>query len=138
MSWQEKMKEWGGADIAFLSEDGECITFVVVGEPRLIKGKFKNQDTERIACPLMTQEGFQLLIAGKRLARRLSKHEDDFDTKAFTVVREGVADDISTKYIITFCKNDDLTKMLFEMKAVAKVEVAIDEAVEYAESISKN
>ncbi len=138
MSWKEKMQEWGGADIAFLSEDGECITFIVVGEPRLIKGKFKNQDTERIACPLVTQEGFQLLVAGKRLARRLSKHEDDFKTKAFTVIREGVADDVSTKYILSECTDVELTKRLFALKKTDFEESMIDEAVEYAESISKN
>ena len=75
MSWKEKMKEWGGGDLAFLSEDGEVITFAVVGEPVLLEGKFKGKPSEKIGCPIVTRDGFTLFIAGKRLARKLSKYE---------------------------------------------------------------
>ncbi|GAI46524.1 unnamed protein product, partial [marine sediment metagenome] len=48
MSWKEKSKEFGGGDLAFLSEDGEVINFVVVGEPVLLEGKFKGRPTEKV------------------------------------------------------------------------------------------
>jgi len=138
MSWKEKMDEWGGGDLTFLSEDGECITFVVVGEPELIKGKFKTKDTERIGCPAVSQDGFTLLMFGKRLARRLSKHEELFKTKAFCVVRKGEHDDINTTYALTVIEDDALTKKLFKLAPKAFDKETIADAVEYAESIAKN
>lgn len=138
MSWKEKMDEWGGGEICFLSEDGECITFVVCGEPHLIQGKFKTQTTERIGCPVISQEGFVLLVIGKRLARRLSKHEVEFNVSAFTIVRHGEHDDIKTKYALTVCDDPILTKQLFDFMGSEFKEAAIEEAVAYAEEIANN
>jgi len=136
MSWKERMDEWGGGEVAFLSEDGEAITFIVVGEPHLIQGKFKGQTTERIGCPVISQDGFTLLIIGKRLARRLSKHEGVFDVSAFTIVRRGEHDDIRTKYELNICPDFDLTTKLFEYKKTDFELAAIDEAIKYAEEIA--
>lgn len=136
MSWREKMDEWGGGEICFLSEDGECITFIVVGEPVLIEGKFKGNTTERIGCPVITQEGFSLLIIGKRLARRLSKHESQFETSAFMIVRHGEHDDIKTKYELTILPDLELTQKLLDYKKTDFEVAAVEEAVEYARQVA--
>ena len=98
MSWKDKMKEWGGGDITFLSSDGECIIFVVVDEPVLLKGKFKGSEQDRIGCPVVTDEGFLLFITGKRVARKLSKFESFFKDTAFIITRHGESGDINAKY----------------------------------------
>lgn len=113
MTWKDKMKEWGGGDMAFLSEDGELIHFIVVGEPVLLKGKFKGKETEKIGCPVVTDDGFQLLVAGKRLARKISKYEDQFNVQAFTAIRHGIADDPNTTYELKTIVEPELVKKLF-------------------------
>jgi len=136
MSWKEKMDDWGGGEISFLSEDGECILFIVVGDPVLIEGKFKGNTTERIGCPVITTEGFTLLIIGKRLARRLSKHEADFDSKAFVIVRRGEHDDIKTKYELTESLDVELTQKLLDFKKSDFDLAVVEEAVEYARQVA--
>lgn len=98
MSWTEKMKEFGGGNFTFLSTDGESITFIVVGEPVLLKSMYKKQEQERIGCPVITDEGYQLYICGKRVARKLSKHEAVFGSRAIMVIRHGIEGDADTKY----------------------------------------
>ncbi len=134
MSWKEKMADWGGGDIAFLSEDGEAIIFVVVSEPVLLEGKYKNRPSQRIGCPVVTQDGYTLFVAGKRIARRLSRFEDQFKTVAFMLVRRGEHNDIDTSYDLTICKDSEMTARLF---ALAKkdfnpkmVKDSIDAAIE--------
>jgi len=119
MSWKEKMDEWGGGDISFLSEDGEAIIFVVMDEPHLLEGKYKGRPSERIGCPIVTLDGYTLFIAGKRIARRLARFEDRFKTAAFMLVRRGEHNDIETTYDLTVCEDVDTTKKLF---ALAKKE----------------
>ncbi|GAJ18676.1 unnamed protein product, partial [marine sediment metagenome] len=87
MSWTDKAKEWGGGDLAFLSEDGEVLDFIVVGEPELLMGKFKGRTTEKIGCPVITDDGFVLFVVGKRLFRKIAKHEAGFDTCVFQACR---------------------------------------------------
>jgi hypothetical protein len=98
MSWKERMKEYGGGNFTFLSSDGEAITFIVVGEPVLLKSMYKKQEQERIGCPVITEEGYQLFICGKRLARKLSKHEAIFGTNAIMAIRHGAEGDADTHY----------------------------------------
>ncbi len=136
MTWKDSMEEWGGGEIAFLSEDGECMMFIIVGDPRLIVGKFKGRETSRVGCPVIGLDGFTLLIVGKRLARRLAKYEDRFNEVAFTVVRRGEHDDIRTKYELSICPDEDITKRLFDWKDSEFDESVIAEAVEYAEQIA--
>ena len=132
------MKEFGCADIGFLSEDGECISFVVVGEPVLLEGKYKGQPTEKIGCPVVTIDGFQLLVIGKRLARRLSKYEDRFKDIGFFVVRHGGRDDASTQYELSELGDNELTvKLLKSVKLVCTQEM-IDEAILAAYDIMKD
>jgi len=117
--WKDKMKEWGGGDLTFLSSDGEVIMFVVVDEPQLLKGKFKGNPQERIGCPVVTDEGFVLFITGKRTARKLSKFEDRFKDSAFMVIRHGEAGDINATYEVSILDNEQKTANLF---AIAKKE----------------
>ncbi len=137
MSWKEKIKEFGGGDLAFLSEDGEAISFVVVGEPILLEGKYKGRPSEKIGCPIVTLDGFVLFIAGKRLARKLSKHEDDFETKAFQAVRHGVSGDIESTYDLGICGNEELTAKLFALKEAEFSPEMIDESVTAAMDVMR-
>ena len=98
MTWNEKMKEFGGGNFTFLSEDGESITFIVVGEPVLIESTYQKKPQQRIGCPVVTDDGFVLLIGGKRLARKIGKHEAVFGTSALMAIRHGVVGDTDTKY----------------------------------------
>lgn len=117
--WSQKMKDWGGGDITFLSSDGEVLIFVVVDEPQLLKGKFKGNEQERIGCPVVTDEGFMLFVTGKRVARKLSKFESHFKDSAFMVIRHGESGDINSSYEVTILDNEAKTAQLF---ALAKKE----------------
>ncbi len=137
MSWTEKMKEFGGGDLAFLSEDGEVIRFIVVGEPVLLEGKFKGKPTEKIGCPIITEDGFCLFVSGKRLARKLSKHESDFDNAAFMAIRHGAQNDISSTYDLKVLDNDVLAAKLFDLKQTDFNLNMIKEAVESALTVMR-
>lgn len=97
-SWAGRMKEWGGGDFCFLSSDGEAITFIVVGLPIQLESMYKKKKQKRIGCPVVTDTGYQLFICGTRVARKLSKFEKQFDSKAFMVVRHGAEGDVNAKY----------------------------------------
>lgn len=97
-SWSSRMKDFGGGNFTFLSDDGDTLVFIVVGLPELLEGVFKGKKQERIGMPIVSEDGFQLLIAGKRLARKISKKEKLFSTNAFMVTRVGGEGDINTKY----------------------------------------
>jgi len=137
MSWEEKMKEWGGGDIAFLSEDGEAIVFIVVGEPQLLEGKFKGRVSQRIGCPVVTAEGYTLFICGKRLARRLSKHEGRFGKQAFVVVRRGEHNDIETTYELSICEDAELTARLYDYKKKEFSKDMVADSVTAAKEVMK-
>jgi len=134
MAWKDKMKEWGGGDLTFLSSDGEVIQFVVVDEPVLLQGKFKGNPQERIGCPVVTDEGFVLFVTGKRTARKLSKFEDRFKDAAFMVVRHGEAGDINSKYDVSVLDHDLKTEQLFALAKKeykpAMLKQAIEDAIE--------
>jgi len=135
MSWKDKMSEWGGGDLAFLSEDGEAIIFVVVGEPVLLAGKYKGRVSEKIGCPVVTADGFVLFIAGKRLARKLSKYEDEFSSNAFMAVRHGTQNDITSSYELKIVPDAEMTTNLL---AIAKRDFnpeMIADAVKAAEAV---
>lgn len=137
MSWKEKMKEFGGGDMAFLSEDGEVIKFVVCGEPMLLEGKFKGKPSIKIGCPIMTLDGFVLFIAGKRLARKISKHEEQFDTCAFMAIRHGEQNDITASYELKVVEELVLTAKLFALKESDFNPDMIPEAVSAAIEVMK-
>lgn len=135
MNWKDSMAEWGGGEVSFLSEDGECIRFVVAGEPQLLESKYKQQTTQRIAAPLMTPDGFTLLIMGKRLARKLSKYESQFDSEAFIVIRHGEARDIDTTYELKALADDDLKAKLFGLLTTEFNEEMVADAIIAAKDI---
>jgi hypothetical protein len=110
------MKEFGGGDLTFLSEDGETLSFVVVGDPELLQGKFKGRPSEKIACPVITLDGFMMFVTGKRLARKISKYEDRFNDTAFMAIRHGVSGDIEASYELQVVSDAALTTKLFEIK----------------------
>lgn len=132
--WKEKMKDWGGGDLTFLSSDGEVIIFVVVDEPQLLEGKFRGNPQQRIGCPVVTDEGFVLFITGKRVARKLSKFEDRFKDTAFMVVRHGIQGDINAKYDVLVLDDKAKTEQLFAIAnkeyKPALLKQAIKDAVE--------
>ncbi len=137
MSWKEKMKEFGGGDLAFLSEDGEAICFVVAGEPILLEGKYKGKISEKIGCPVVTEDGFVLFIAGKRLARKISKHEESFDVAGFIAVRHGEQNDITASYDLKPLDNPELTAKLLTLRNTEVNPTVISEAVESALAVMK-
>lgn len=137
MSWQEKMKEFGGGDLAFLSEDGEVLNFIVVGEPVLLEGRYKGKPSEKIGCPIVTEDGFVLFIAGKRLARKISKHEGIFDQAVFQAIRHGEQNDITSTYDLKVLVNQELKSQLFGIASGKDFTVEIAEAIKAAESVMK-
>jgi len=137
MSWKEKMKEFGGADLGFLSEDGEVITFIVVGEPVLLEGKFKGSVSQKIGCPVVTADGFTLLVAGKRLARKISKYEERFADTVFMAIRHGEQDDVHTKYELKTLDDSDLLLELRNQVQSSELPELIREAVSAAEDVMK-
>lgn len=137
MSWKEKMKEFGGGDLSFLSEDGETIAFVVVGDPVLLVGKYKGKPSEKIGCPIVTEDGFSLLIAGKRLARKISKYENNFNDTGLMAIRHGEANEIETTYPVKRLEDAILTAKLFEIRDREFHPDMIDEAIVAAEAVMK-
>lgn len=135
--WKERMKEWGGGDLTFLSSDGEVIMFVVVDEPQLLEGKFKGNVQERIGCPVVTDEGFVLYITGKRVARKLSKFEDRFKDTAFMVVRHGVEGDINAKYEVKILDDKAKTDQLFDIAKKEYKPALLKQAIEDAKEVMK-
>lgn len=137
MSWKEKMKEWGGGDLAFLSMDGEVINFIVVGEPLLLEGKFKGRPSEKIGCPIVTEEGFVLFVAGKRLARKITKHEGHFDERVLQAIRHGVENEITATYGLTVIDDNELLQRLLAIKQSDFQSDMIGEAVDAALDVMK-
>lgn len=137
MSWKDKMKEFGGGDLTFLSEDGEALVFVVVGEPILLQGKYKGRPSEKIGCPIVTLDGFALLIAGKRLARKISKYEERFLDTALMAIRHGQQNEIETTYELKVMDNAEAKAKLFELASGRQFATEIEEAVRAAEAVMK-
>lgn len=136
MGWQDKMKQWGGGDVSFLSENGECITFVVIDDPVLIEGKFQGQETQRIGAPVMTMEGFTLLTIGKRVARRLAKYEQHFAEWAFDLIRHGEPGDTKSTYELKRCPIEELEKTILTKARAGVQREDIDEAIKAASEIA--
>ncbi|GAH61533.1 unnamed protein product [marine sediment metagenome] len=137
MSWKDKMKEFGGGDLSFLSEDGETIKFIVVGEPILLEGEYKGTPSQKIGCPVVTEDGFVLFIAGKRLARKISKHEAEFGSRAFMAVRHGERDDSNAAYDLKVLDDKELVERLFNLHQLEFKPEMIDEAVTAAQEVMK-
>ncbi len=137
MAWQEKMKEFGGGDLSFLSEDGEVIVFVVVGDPVLLEGKFKGRPSEKIGCPIVTLDGFNFLVAGKRLARKISKYEGRFADTAFMAIRHGGQNDITTTYELKILDDSELSDRIFALSRGQDFSSEIIDAIAAAEEVMR-
>lgn len=135
MTKKLKWDEVVGGEVSFISEDAEVVTFVVASDPVLLEGKYRGKLSERIGCPIVTKEGFTLLIVGKRLARRISKHKDKFPMQAFTVTRIGEHGDIDTVYPLKVCADEGLTAELLKLMSTIDVETELKDAVAAAEEI---
>lgn len=137
MTWAGKAKEWGGGDFTFLSEDGETIIFVIVDEPQLIETKFKGKSQERIGCPIVTDGGFVLFVTGKRVFRRLAKHESKFKDTAFMVTRHGIRGDVDAVNTVTLLDDKEKTKQLFNLSKEYKPAM-LQEALEAIKQVVEN
>lgn len=115
MSWKDKMKEFGGGDIAFLSEDGEAIKFMVVGEPELLVGEFKGKPSRKVGCPVVTEDGLIILVAGMRLARKIAKQEGSYNSRVFMAVRHGEAGDANATYDLQVLDDTELALKLMDV-----------------------
>ena len=71
------------------------------------------------------------------MARKISKHEADFDTTAFMAVRHGQQNDITATYDLQVLDNPELTVKLMEMRAAEVNQVIIDEAVQSALAVMR-
>lgn len=98
MSFNDKMKEFGSGGMIFLSENGECVRFMVAGEPELFESEFKGNKTRKLGIPIVTLEGLAILIAGMRLGRKIAKHEAEFYDTVFMVIRHGEEGDSDSTY----------------------------------------
>ncbi len=133
MSWKEKMKEMGPANLLFLSTDGASANFIVVGDPVLLKGKYRGKEQERIACPVVTDEGFVLFICGKRVARKLASLEDKFTDHIVNVTRHGAEGDTDTSYEVSTVPDSARFKTLKALAAKTYNKDAMAEALQDAE-----
>jgi len=135
MSWKEQMKEFGGGDMAFLSEDGEVIRFIIVGEPVLLEGNYKGTPSRKVGCPVITEDGFLLFVAGMRLARKISKHEAEFGSRVFMAVRHGIAGDAGASYELKVLDDKALFEKLRKIYADEFKPELLDEAVKAARDV---
>ncbi len=138
MSWKEKMKEFGGGSFTFLSVDGEVIIFIVVGEPQLLHSTFKGNENERIGCPVITDEGYMLFICGNRLARKISKLEKHFESKAIMAVRHGSEGDVNAKYDVQIVPEEETFDRLIAIKKADFKPAMIAESVKDSAEVLSN
>ena len=132
MSWKEKMKEWGPANLLFLSTDGASVNFIVVADPVLLKGKYRGKEQDRIGCPVVTNDGFLLFVTGKRTARKLASIEDKFKTHVINVTRHGVEGDTDASYEVSAIEDANLFKTLKQIAAKTYNSETLAEAVKDA------
>lgn len=138
MTWKEKMKDFGGGNFTFLSVDGEVISFLIVGDPVLLKSTYKNKENERIGCPVITDEGYMLFICGKRLARKISKLERHFDTKAIMAVRHGAEGDVNAKYDVSVLPEQETFDRLLAIKKADFKKAMIAESIADSAEVLNN
>ncbi len=138
MTWKDKMKEFGGGNFTFLSVDGEVLTFIIVGEPVLLKSTYMKKETERIGCPIVTDEGYMLFICGKRLARKISKLERSFETRAIMAVRHGEEGDVNAKYDVKLVPELDTFKRLAAIKKADFKKAMIAESIADSAEVLNN
>lgn len=129
MSWKEKAKEFGSANLLFLSADGASVNFIVADDPVLMEGTYNKKVQERIGCPVVTSEGFQLFIVGKRCFRKIASLEDKFKDHVINVTRHGIEGDTDTTYEVTALTDAAMFKTLAGIRAKTFTKEALAEAI---------
>lgn len=135
MSWKEQMKEFGGGDLAFLSEDGETLKFIVIEEPVLLEGLYKGTASRKVGCPVITDDGFMLFVVGMRLARKIAKHEDEFDKSVFMAVRHGIENDANATYELKVLDEPELLGRLVDIRENDYKPDMLTEAIKAAKEV---
>lgn len=135
MGWKDKVKEFGPANLLFLSTDGASVNFIVVGDPCLLKGKFKTKEQERVGCPVVTSDGFCLFIVGKRTFRKLASIEDQFKSNVINVTRHGIEGDTDTSYEVTVLNDAATFKALKALSAKTFTPNVLKEAIAEATDV---
>lgn len=135
MSWKAKVKELGPASVLFLSADGASVNFIVVGDPIPMQSKYRGKENTRVACPVVTDEGFVLFITGVRTCRKLSTLEDKFTDHVINVTRHGAEGDPEATYECTALQDATLFKALAAVKAKTFTKAALADAMKDAEEV---
>ena len=117
MNWANKAKDWGPDTLLFLSTDGASVNFIVVADPELLQGTYKNKANKRVACPVVTSEGFKLFITGLRTARKLASIEAKFATHVINVTRHGAEGDTDATCEVSALEDAAAMKKLLAVKA---------------------
>jgi len=117
MNWANKAKDWGPDTLLFLSTDGASVNFIVVADPELLQGTYKGKANKRIACPVVTMEGFKLFITGVRTARKLASIESKFGTHIVNVTRHGAEGDTDATCEVSALEDAAMMKKLLAVKA---------------------
>jgi len=128
----------GGGDFTFLSSDGEALIFIVVGLPIPLTSNYHGKPQQRIGCPVVTETGYQLFVCGKRVARKLSKFEKQFDKTAFMVVRRGASGDVNSKYDVKPIPETETYSNLMKIKEEDFKEEMIAESVKAATEVMQS
>lgn len=136
MGWKEAMEQIGGANLSFLTEDGEVLNFVVAGDPVLVEGKYQKQPTARVGIPIFSLDGFSLLVIGKRVVRRLNKYRDKFKEYAFRVIRHGEAGSSDTRYELNVISEQDIVARLFKVAEAGVDKDELQEAIDEARRVA--
>lgn len=129
MSWKEKSKEFGSANLLFLSADGASVNFIVADDPVKLEGTYNKKVQERVGCPVVTAEGFQLFIVGKRCFRKIASLEDKFKDHVINVTRHGIEGDTDTTYEVTALTDAAMFKTLAGIRAKTFTKEALQEAI---------
>jgi len=135
MSWTKAIKELGPSGVLFLSSDGASVNCIVVADPVVMEGTYKNKPQTRIGAPIVTSEGFCLLIIGKRTARKLSTLEGKFKDHVINITRHGVEGDSDATYECTALPDAGTFKQLTAIKAKEFSKDALKEAVTDAKEV---
>ena len=100
-----------------------------LNEQHILMGKYKGKPSEKIGAPVVTEDGFQLFIVGKRLFRKIAKYEDMFDTQAFMAIRHGEQGDIQASYELKVLDDAELAARLLDIKVKEFQPSMVDDAV---------
>lgn len=135
MSWTKTIKDLGPSGVLFLSSDGASVNGIIVADPVVLESTYKGKPQVRIGTPIVTSEGFCLLIVGKRTARKLSTLESKFKDHVINITRHGIEGDTDATYECTALPDAATFKTLQAIKAKGFDKAALKEATEDAQEV---